>query len=82
MLGILYHEKKVIHFNKAKKEKKWNQIPVNYTKNKKLMVIGYGDIGQAVGKMAMGLNLQVTGVRKNVAAGGPGRVISDYKEAI
>ena len=47
-LGVLYHSKKLEHFMARKAAKKWEIEPIELVAGKKMVIVGYGDIGAAV----------------------------------
>ena len=57
-LGTLYHAKHLERFMARKAQKKWEIEPMELVSMKHMAIIGYGDIGSAVGKVAKhGLNM-------------------------
>lgn len=65
LLGMLYHAKKVESFQSKKQGQKWQVEPVELVANQTLAVIGYGDIGSGVAKMAKNaFGMRTIGVNK------------------
>ena len=56
----------------AKKKRQWarpNMSQLTVLGGKSMLIIGYGAIGEAVAKAALGFNMQVTGIRNNISKG-------------
>ena len=65
MLGMLYHAKHVEYFQARKKEVEWKIKSVELLSSKTLAIVGYGDIGSTVAKMAKkGFGMKIIGVNK------------------
>lgn len=65
LLGMLYHAKKVESFQRKKEGQNWQIQPVELVANQTLAVIGYGDIGSGVAKMAKNaFGMKTIGVNK------------------
>jgi len=48
-----------------KAQKKWEIEPMEFVEKKHMVIVGYGDIGSACGKIAKhGLNMKVTGLKR------------------
>lgn len=63
---MLYHAKKMEFFKKNQVEKKWEYSPVETLSQKRILIVGYGDIGAACAKVAKaGFGMHVTGVKRN-----------------
>jgi lactate dehydrogenase-like 2-hydroxyacid dehydrogenase len=46
--------------------KKWETEPMELVSNKKMVILGYGDIGQGCAKtMKLGFGMKITGIKKN-----------------
>ncbi|GET92239.1 d-isomer specific 2-hydroxyacid dehydrogenase-like protein [Leishmania tarentolae] len=62
---MLYFNRFPWRLSASKKERKWdcfNNIEIRY---QKVVIIGYGDIGEACGAKAVALGMQVTGIRRS-----------------
>jgi phosphoglycerate dehydrogenase-like enzyme len=64
-LGMLYHTKKLESFMQKKAEKKWEKETVDLVSDKTMLIVGYGDIGAACGKIAkFGFGTKVIGLKR------------------
>ena len=64
-LGTLYHSKHLERFMDRKAQKKWEIEPMEVVNMKHMVIVGYGDIGSACGKIAKhGLGMKVTGLKR------------------
>jgi len=64
--GVLYHTKHLRRFMERQIEHKWEIEPMDIVANKKMVVVGYGDIGAACAKIAKnGFDMKVVGVKRN-----------------
>ena len=63
-LGMLYHAKKIPSFLSKQKEAKWSQEPVELVSNKTMLIVGFGDIGAACGKIAKAFGTKVIGLKR------------------
>ena len=64
-LGMLYHSKKVEQFMNKKAAILWDKSEVDMVSKKTMLIVGYGDIGAACGKIAKnGFGTRVIGVRR------------------
>lgn len=63
-LGMLYHAKKIPSFNKKKSESNWGQEPVELVSNKTMVIVGFGDIGAACGKIVKAFGTKVIGFKR------------------
>jgi len=64
-LGMLYHGKKLENFMKRKAQAKWEIEPVELCQKQKMVIVGFGDIGAACGKVIKnGFGTKVIGVKK------------------
>lgn len=69
-LGVLYHTKRLERFMGLKKAKKWEPHgDIELVCNKTMAIMGYGDIGAAVAKIAKnGFDMKVIGIKRNPAS--------------
>ena len=63
-LGMLYHAKRVENFMRRKVEKKWELEPVELCQKKTMVIVGFGDIGAACGRIVKAFGTKVIGVKK------------------
>ena len=64
--GVLFHTKHIEHFINLKNKKLWKPREVQMAAEKHMVIVGYGDIGAACGKVAKwGLGMKVTGIKRN-----------------
>jgi phosphoglycerate dehydrogenase-like enzyme len=64
--GVLYHTKHLRRFMDRQIEHKWEIEPMDIVANKKMVIVGYGDIGAACAKIAKnGFDMKVVGVKRN-----------------
>lgn len=64
-LGVLYHTKNMERFAQRKAEKKWEVERVETVFGKHMLIVGYGDIGSCVAKIAKhGFGMRVTGIKR------------------
>lgn len=61
---MLYHAKKIPSFLAKQKESKWLQEPVELVSNKMMIIVGFGDIGAACGKIAKAFGTKVIGFKR------------------
>ncbi|KAG5493919.1 hypothetical protein JKF63_01751 [Porcisia hertigi] len=67
VFSMLYFNRSPWRLNASKREKKWDQFSTIEIQKQKVVIIGYGDIGQACGEKAAALGMQVTGIRRSGA---------------
>ena len=64
-LGMLYHTKKLHSFMEKKVAHKWEKTQVDTISGKTVVIVGFGDIGSACGKIAKhGFGARVIGIRR------------------
>ena len=64
-LGMLYHSKKLESFMQKKAESKWEIEPVDLCSKKTMLIVGFGDIGAACGKVCKnGFGTRVIGLKR------------------
>ena len=64
-LGMLYHTKKLEQFMEHKKNKAYQFEQTEMVANKTMLVVGFGDIGAACGRIAkFGFGTRVIGVKR------------------
>ncbi|EPY34160.1 d-isomer specific 2-hydroxyacid dehydrogenase-like protein [Strigomonas culicis] len=61
---MLYFNRYPWRLIQSKREKKWDRFNMTEVHGQKVAIMGYGDIGQQCGKLAAGLGMQVTGIRR------------------
>lgn len=65
LLGMLYHAKHVEYFQARKQEVQWKIKSVELISSKTMAIVGYGDIGSTVAKMAKrAFGMRIIGVNK------------------
>ncbi|EPY23689.1 d-isomer specific 2-hydroxyacid dehydrogenase-like protein [Strigomonas culicis] len=62
--SMLYFNRYPWRLIQSKREKKWDRFNMTEVHGQKVAIMGYGDIGQQCGKLAAGLGMQVTGIRR------------------
>lgn len=68
-LGMLYHSKKVESFMQKKAEARWAIEPVDLCTKKSMLIVGFGDIGAACGKVCKnGFGTKVIGLKRRPEA--------------
>jgi len=68
-LGMLYHSKKLESFMQKKAESKWEIEPVDLCSKKTMLIVGFGDIGAACGKVCKnGFGTSVIGLKRRPEA--------------
>ena len=64
-LGVLYHTKNLERFAQRKADKNWEVERVQTVSGKHMVIVGYGDIGSCVGRVAKhGFGMKVTGIKR------------------
>jgi phosphoglycerate dehydrogenase-like enzyme len=63
--SMLYFNRYPWRLVASKNEKKWDRFNIIEIQDQKVLIVGYGDIGQACGKKAAALGMQVTGIRRS-----------------
>ena len=63
-LGMLYFAKNVPHFLKSQRQNTWCQKNVALVSDKTMLIVGYGDIGAACGKVGKALSSKVIGLKR------------------
>ncbi|CAJ1019860.1 D-isomer specific 2-hydroxyacid dehydrogenase, NAD binding domain containing protein, putative, partial [Leishmania lindenbergi] len=63
--SMLYFNRSPWRLVASKNEKKWNRFNCIELRRQKMVIIGYGDIGQACGEKATALGMEVTGIRRS-----------------
>lgn len=70
IFGMLYFAKATLRLNLQKDQKLWKTFEVDTLKGSKLGILGYGGIGQQIGKLAMAFGMEVVGFRTKVRSEG------------
>ena len=65
VFSMLYFNRFPWRLVASKNEKKWDRFNMIEIQEQKVVVIGYGDIGQACGQKAAALGKKVTGIRRS-----------------
>ncbi|KAL7708086.1 D-isomer specific 2-hydroxyacid dehydrogenase NAD binding domain protein [Lotmaria passim] len=65
VFSMLYFNRFPWRLVASKNEKKWDRFNMIEIQEQKVVVIGYGDIGQACGQKAAALGMKVTGIRRS-----------------
>uniref|UniRef100_A0A0A9Z8G9 Putative 2-ketogluconate reductase n=1 Tax=Lygus hesperus TaxID=30085 RepID=A0A0A9Z8G9_LYGHE len=63
---MMYFNRDVWKYSQLKKERNWAPYYLHGLSGQKLVIIGYGDIGQRCAKAARHFNMEVYGVRRTV----------------
>ena len=63
-LGMLFHSKKVPYFQLVQKDNHWAPVEVELVSNKTMVIIGFGDIGAACGKIIKAFGTKVIGLKR------------------
>ena len=67
-MGMLYHTKKLESFMAKKVAHTWEKAKVDIVSDKTMVVVGFGDIGSACGKIAKhGFGVKVVGIKRRPA---------------
>lgn len=69
LLGLLAITKDVPRLVADRAERRWEHRPVRELRGQRLLVVGLGEIGHEVARLARAFGMQVTGVRRHVEAG-------------
>ncbi|EPY39103.1 d-isomer specific 2-hydroxyacid dehydrogenase-like protein [Angomonas deanei] len=64
--AMMYFNRFSWRLNEAKHQKKFEKFNMIPVEGKKVLIYGYGDIGSQCGRLAVGLGMDVTGVRRTV----------------
>ncbi|EPY36123.1 d-isomer specific 2-hydroxyacid dehydrogenase-like protein [Angomonas deanei] len=64
--AMMYFNRFSWRLNEAKHQKKYEKFNMIPVEGKKVLIYGYGDIGSQCGRLAVGLGMDVTGVRRTV----------------
>ncbi|CAJ1992497.1 D-isomer specific 2-hydroxyacid dehydrogenase [Leishmania donovani] len=65
VFSMLYFNRLPWRLAASKNEKKWDPFSSIELRRQKLVIIGYGNIGEACGAKAVALGMQVTGIRRS-----------------
>ncbi|KAG5468224.1 hypothetical protein LSCM1_02201 [Leishmania martiniquensis] len=65
VFSMLYFNRFPWRLTAAKRERKWDCFDSIELHRQKVVIIGYGEIGQACGEKAAALGMQVTGIRRS-----------------
>ncbi|CAG9582002.1 d-isomer specific 2-hydroxyacid dehydrogenase-protein [Leishmania major strain Friedlin] len=65
VFSMLYFNRLPWRLVAAKNERKWEPFNSIELRRQKVVIIGYGDIGEACGAKAVALGMQVTGIRRS-----------------
>ncbi len=63
-LGMLFHAKKIPSFLQKQKDHLWQVEPVELVSNKTMVIVGFGDIGAACGKLVKAFGTKVIGLKR------------------
>ncbi|CCW60586.1 unnamed protein product [Phytomonas sp. EM1] len=64
LFSVLYFNRQCWRMNQSKALKKWDRYNMILLGGQKLVIVGYGEIGQSCGKAAAALGMDVIGIRK------------------
>jgi len=64
LLGILALTKNLPRLLRDKQERRWDRYPVDELRGKTLLVVGFGEIGREVARLAQAFGMHVIGVRR------------------
>ncbi|KPA82212.1 hypothetical protein ABB37_03331 [Leptomonas pyrrhocoris] len=65
VFSMLYFNRSPWRIVESKREKKWDRFNMIEARGEKVVIIGYGDIGQKCGQKAAALGMKVTGIRRS-----------------
>ncbi|KPA82213.1 hypothetical protein ABB37_03332 [Leptomonas pyrrhocoris] len=65
VFSMLYFNRSPWRIVESKREKKWDRFNMIEALGEKVVIIGYGDIGQKCGQKAAALGMKVTGIRRS-----------------
>jgi phosphoglycerate dehydrogenase-like enzyme len=63
-LGMLFHAKKIPSFLQKQKDHLWQVETVELVSNKTMVIVGFGDIGAACGKLVKAFGTKVIGLKR------------------
>lgn len=66
---MMYFNRSVWRLFENKRARKWDQFCCHALHDQKLVIVGYGDIGQTCGKAARLFGMNVTGIRRSAKPG-------------
>jgi phosphoglycerate dehydrogenase-like enzyme len=78
LAGALYFAKDFPRMLRAKAEKRWDVFPVQELRRQTIGIIGYGDIGRAIGRRAKAFGMRVLAVRRDLTP----RSGDEYTDAV
>jgi phosphoglycerate dehydrogenase-like enzyme len=76
LFGILALTKRLPRLLRDRQERRWERYPVDELRGKTLVVVGFGEIGREVARLADAFGMRVIGIRRepDAAAVGPERL--------
>lgn len=75
LLGLLAMTKEVPRLVVDREAKRWEHRPVRELRGQRLLVVGLGEIGHEVARLALAFGMHVTGVRRRVEPGARDAVV-------